>query len=104
MFLDVNASIDHYIYGCKAAVQSDHKPFIPIFKKPLHAAHLKSLKRMLLQLGNYDLDVVYIPGTKISLADTLSRKHLPNIYTNTQKVWTLMNIALLVACPSQIAG
>ena len=40
---------------------------------------------MLLQLGNYDLDVVYIPGTKISLADTLSRKHLPNIYHQYSK-------------------
>ena len=40
---------------------------------------------MLLQLGNYDLDVVYIPGTKIPLADTHSRKHLPNSYPQYSK-------------------
>ena len=65
-------------------MQPDHKPLIPIFKKPLHAAPPR-LQRMLLQLGNYDLDVVYIPGTKIPLADTLSRKHLPNSYPQYSK-------------------
>ncbi|XP_056017382.1 uncharacterized protein K02A2.6-like [Ostrea edulis] len=40
---------------------------------------------MLLQLSNYDLDVIYIPGTKIPLANTLSRKHLPNSYPQYSK-------------------
>ncbi|KAK3107010.1 hypothetical protein FSP39_004902 [Pinctada imbricata] len=73
-----------YIYGRKVTVQSDHKPLVPIFKKPLHAAPPR-LQRMLLQLGNYDLDITYVPGTKIPLADTLSRKHLPNTFPKYSK-------------------
>ena len=40
---------------------------------------------MLLQLGHYDLNIIYIQGNKIPLADTLSWKHLPGTYQEYSK-------------------
>ncbi len=36
--------------------------------------------RMLLQLQKYDIDLTHVPGKDIPLADTLSRKSLPDTY------------------------
>ena len=69
----------HYIYGRKVRVETDHKPLIPISKKPLHAAPPR-IQRMLVQLQGYDVDLVYVPGKFIPVADTLSRNCLSDIY------------------------
>ena len=84
----------HYIYGWKVTVQSDHKPLIPFFTKPLHAAPPR-LQRMLLQLANYDLDVVYIPGTKIPWPTHFLVNAYQIVTPNTQRVCTLKYITLL---------
>ncbi|XP_060078694.1 uncharacterized protein LOC132558179 [Ylistrum balloti] len=47
--------------------------------KPLYVAP-PQLQRMLLQLQKYDLYVQHVPGKQIPLADTLSRKFLPDTY------------------------
>ena len=39
----------HYIYGRRIRVETDHKPLIPVSKKPLHAAPPR-IQRMLVQL------------------------------------------------------
>ena len=65
----------HYIYGRRIRVETDHKPLIPISKKPLHAAPPR-IQRMLVQLQKYDVDLVYVPGKLIPVADTLSRNCL----------------------------
>ncbi|KAK5866505.1 hypothetical protein PBY51_020693 [Eleginops maclovinus] len=64
-----------YTYGRKVTVQSDHKPLENIVKKPLLSAP-KRLQRMLLRLQRYDIDVNYVPGRDMLLADTLSRAYL----------------------------
>lgn len=69
----------HYIYGRHVTIESDHKPLTSIVRKPLHAAPPR-LQRMLMQLQKYDLDVQHRPGTSIPVADTLSRKFLPDTY------------------------
>ena len=61
-----------YVYGCRVTVQTDHKPLISIFKKTLTNAP-RRLQRMLLRLQNYEFDLVFKPGTKVVIADTLSR-------------------------------
>jgi hypothetical protein len=61
----------HYIYGRRIRVETDHKPLIPISKKPLHAAPPR-IQRLLVQLQKYDVDLVYVPGKLIPVADTLS--------------------------------
>ena len=62
----------HYVYGRKVRVETDHKPLEAIVKKHLHNAPPR-LARMLLRILCYDIEVVYVPGTDIPLADALSR-------------------------------
>lgn len=64
-----------YTYGRPVRVQSDHKPLENIIKKPLIQAP-KRLQRMLLRLQKYDLNITYVPGRDMLLADTLSRAYL----------------------------
>ena len=73
-----------YIYGRKIVVETDHKPLIPIFKKPLYAAPPR-LQRMLLQLQRYDLDVTFKPGSQIHVADTLSRNFVQDTFPEFAK-------------------
>uniref|UniRef100_A0AAQ4NZT5 Gypsy retrotransposon integrase-like protein 1 n=1 Tax=Gasterosteus aculeatus aculeatus TaxID=481459 RepID=A0AAQ4NZT5_GASAC len=65
-----------YTYGRKVTVQSDHKPLETIVRKPLLSAP-KRLQSMMLRIQKYDLDVIYVPGRDMLLADTLSRAYLP---------------------------
>ncbi|KAK7899105.1 hypothetical protein WMY93_019958 [Mugilogobius chulae] len=66
-----------YTYGRPVRVQSDHKPLETIIKKPLINAP-KRLQRMLLRLQKYDINIIYVPGRDMLLADTLSRAYLQN--------------------------
>jgi hypothetical protein len=61
-----------YVYGKKCTVITDHKPLIAIRKKTLNAAP-KRLQRMLLRLQRYDFHLIFRPGSKVIIADTLSR-------------------------------
>ena len=66
-----------YVYGKTAvSVQTDHKPLESILKKPLCKAQPK-LHRLMLRLHPYDLEVHYVPGKYMYLADTLSRACIP---------------------------
>ena len=65
-----------YTFGKRVKVYSDHKPLEAIMKKDLSRAP-RRLQRMIIRLQNYDLDVVYMPGCKLFIADTLSRAYLP---------------------------
>ena len=70
---------DAYIFGRDVVkVESDHKPLESIFRKELCLAP-KRLQRMLLRLQKYSLDVCYVNGEKMYLADTLSRAYLPEV-------------------------
>ena len=70
---------DAYIYGRDSVhVQTDHKPLESIFRKELCVAP-KRLQRMLLRLQKYALDVTYLKGENMLIADTLSRAHLPDV-------------------------
>lgn len=64
---------DQYIFGNKqVTVETDHLPLQAIFKKPLSAVP-KRIQRMILSLQRYDLNVKYVKGSMIVIADTLSR-------------------------------
>ena len=66
-----------YIFGLPVTVHSDHKPLETISNKSLLKAprHLQSL---LLRLQAYNVTIIHVPGSKLLLADTLSRAYLPN--------------------------
>jgi len=70
----------HYIYGTTVTVQCDHKPLEQIFQKPLHSATPR-VQLMLMKLLKYKLEVGYVSGSKMFIADTLSRAHIPKSST-----------------------
>ena len=64
----------HYIYGREVEVENDHKPLETIIRKPLQNASPR-IQLMLLRLLRYKLNLKYVPGTKVCIADMLSRAH-----------------------------
>ena len=66
-----------FTFGRRTVVHTDHKPLESIFMKPLHSAP-KRLQGMLIRLQKYDLVVQYERGSRMFLADTLSRAYLPS--------------------------
>lgn len=65
-----------YIFDKTVTVQTYHKPLDVIVKKPLHSVPTR-LQRILLKLQQYDLNVKYVPGKLLHVADVLSKAHLP---------------------------
>jgi hypothetical protein len=64
--------LHQYIYGKPLLVETDHKPLVTIFKKPIHTAPPR-LQRILFDLQQYSPTVVYKKGKDLHLADALSR-------------------------------
>ena len=62
----------HFMYGRPVTIISDHKPLVSLFKKSLTSSS-PHLSRMLLQILDYDLNIVYQEGSKLHLSDALSR-------------------------------
>ena len=62
----------HFAYGCKVTIITNHKPLVSLFKKSLGSSSPR-LARMLLQILDFDLDVMYQPGSQMHLSDVISR-------------------------------
>lgn len=62
----------YYLYGRDFIVQTDHQPLLGIAKKPIDQLSPR-LQRLLLRLLRYKAQLVYMPGKKLQVADTLSR-------------------------------
>ena len=65
----------HYIYGRRTVVESDCKPIESIMKKPLCSASPR-LQRLVLQLQQFDIEVIHYRGKNIPLGDALSRNYV----------------------------
>ena len=61
----------HFTYGRPVTIISDHKPLVSLFKKSLTSSS-PHLSRMLLQILDYDLNIVYQGGSKMHLSDAIS--------------------------------
>ena len=83
---------ENYIYGRKVLVESDHKPLEIICRKSLVSAP-KRLQRMLLQLQKFDYNIVFKPGSRMYIADTLSRAYLPRHSQQIELNDQVLNIA-----------
>ncbi|KAJ1525507.1 hypothetical protein ONE63_010315 [Megalurothrips usitatus] len=67
----------HYIYGNpKIVILTDHKPLVSIFKQPISTINSKRITRLVLKTLAYNLDVQYLPGKYMYVADALSRDFL----------------------------
>ena len=64
----------NYIFGKEVTIETDHKPLVSIMTKPLHQLSAR-MQRMRMRLQNYNLNVTYIKGSEMYIADTLSRAH-----------------------------
>ena len=79
-----------YIFGKKFTVESDHTPLKMIYLKILTAAPPR-LQRMLLKIQGYNMTIKYKPGTKMLLADAMSRLNpLPS-----EESWNLQEVCLV---------
>ena len=81
---------EQYVYGRPVTIESDHKPLEAIAKKPLRCAP-KRLQGMFLKIQKFDINIVYNPGSRMYLADTLSRVYLPSS-KNTQGDFEMVNV------------
>ena len=70
----------NYVYGRNITITTDHKPLTFIVKKPLSKAP-KRIQSLLLKIQDYSFDLQYKQGTKIPIADALSRGPLEEIST-----------------------
>lgn len=65
-----------YIYGKRITVQTDHRPLVSIMAKNLSQIHSYRLQRIKLKLMRYIIDMKYVPGKYLHIADHLSRSFL----------------------------
>ena len=85
-----------YTFGRHTTVISDHRPLESILKKALSTAP-KRLQGMLMRLQKYDIDLIYVPGKNLLLADTLSRAYLPTTegrHSDFEQVHALHHLAI----------
>jgi hypothetical protein len=67
-----------YVYGKTITIERDHKPLENILRKPLSQAPSR-LQKMLMQVQEYDINLVYKKGSEMYLADALSRAFPPEL-------------------------
>ncbi|XP_030745261.1 uncharacterized protein K02A2.6-like [Sitophilus oryzae] len=65
-----------YIYGRKVKILTDHKPLVSIMKKGVADVSSPRLQRIKVKLLKYDIDVQYLPGKDMLIADLLSRNYI----------------------------
>ena len=61
-----------YVFGKDITVQNDHKPLLGIMKKPLSKASPR-LQRLQMKLSGYRVQLEWLSGSKMVIADMLSR-------------------------------
>ena len=61
-----------FIHGASIQAETDHKPLENLFQKSLVDCPLR-IQKMMLKLQKYDLEVKYVPGKFLAVADALSR-------------------------------
>ena len=63
---------NHYVFGKKVIIETDHKPLESIWKKSITSASPR-LQRLLLKMSKNDVEMRYIQGKTNVIADGLSR-------------------------------
>ena len=76
---------DQYAYGRTVSVQNDHKPRADILRKLLSMAP-KHLQDIMTRYNWYDVNFVFMKGTCLHIANTLSRAHLDSAEGNQETV------------------
>ena len=91
-----------FTYGRPVIVHSDHKPLHAITRKPLDRAP-KRLQSMLIRALAYDIEVNYLEGKKMLLADTLSRAYMKDTKYKQEELETVNAVNYLPMRAEKIA-
>ena len=89
---------DQYTYGRAVTVENDHKPLSAILRKPLSTAP-KRLQDLMMRYNRYDVNFVFVKGSELHLADTLSRAHLNSNGHNHDNRARIMNVNIFGNIP-----
>ena len=73
---------NHYIEGNHVVLQTDHKPFVSIWMKPIHTASTR-IHRLLLRISRHNVKLEYIKDKTSVIADALSRMTMNNNNSST---------------------
>jgi hypothetical protein len=88
----------YYVYGRPVVIHTDHKPLEAIFKKHLANAPPR-ISRMMLRIQKYDVQIKYVPGKDVPVADALSRisscrgDTLPGLDVTVHEVLLSLNVS-----------
>lgn len=85
---------NQYVYGNEFVVETDHKPLVSIFSKPLNKSPTR-LQRIRLALQPYTFNLIFKPGKELVIADHLSRSYL-NDNTKTYELELKAHVAMVV--------
>ena len=91
---------DQYAYGRAVSVQNDHKPRADILRKPLSMAP-KHIQDIITRYNRYDVNFVFMKGTCLHIANTLSRAHLDSVEGNQDDRARIMNIYAFAEIPDK---
>ena len=75
---------DQCTYGRPVKVDNDHKPLAAILRKPLSQAP-KRLQDIMMRYHRYDVHFVFVKGTDLLIADTLSRAHQRRLWKGPRR-------------------
>ena len=91
--------LHNFTYGRYFTVQTDHKPLVTIMNKPMFKVSPR-LRRLAFRLYGYTFNIEYLPGSKMIIADTLSRasNDVSNTSVNKTDVGDL-SIHSIIHCP-----
>ena len=62
-------------YGNFVHIKSDHRPLESLFKKSLHKVPSR-IQKLMIRLMRYNVEISYMPGREMYIADALSRAYL----------------------------
>ena len=89
----------HFTYSRPVHIITDHKPLVSLFRKSLVDSSPR-LTRMLIQLLDYTLEVMYQPGAQMHLSDAISR-----LSTNdSTKGTTIQNLDVSIHAIEELTG
>ena len=63
---------NHYVFGKKVTIETEHKPLESIWKKTIMSTSPR-LQRLLLKMARYDVEIRYIQGNTNVIADAIPR-------------------------------
>ena len=81
-------------------VENDHKPLATILQKPLSQAP-KHLQDIMMKYHRYDIQFVFVKGTNLLIADTLSRAHQENTRDNQDNCARITNVNVFGEIPDK---